>query len=85
MCVRVCVFIGYRLREKCPDFEKRGIWLSSIHPVSQPLSLGRLRGNHFDLVVRDLRPHCTDLRSDLAQLVDEAADNIKVTLCEVTP
>nr|XP_023647208.1 pseudouridylate synthase 7 homolog-like protein [Paramormyrops kingsleyae] len=67
-----------RLREKCPDFEKRGICLSSIHPVSQPLSLGRLWGNHFDLVVRDLRPHCTDLRSDLAQLVDEAVDNIKI-------
>ncbi|CAB1346296.1 unnamed protein product [Coregonus sp. 'balchen'] len=46
-----------RLREKASEFEKRGMVLSSVRSVPEPLHLGRLQGNHFDLVVRDLRPH----------------------------
>ncbi|KAF0029663.1 hypothetical protein F2P81_018768 [Scophthalmus maximus] len=46
-----------RLKEKRAEFEKRGMRLSQVRPVSEPLRLGRLQGNHFDLVVRDLRPH----------------------------
>uniref|UniRef100_A0A8C2XMP9 Pseudouridylate synthase PUS7L n=1 Tax=Cyclopterus lumpus TaxID=8103 RepID=A0A8C2XMP9_CYCLU len=45
------------LKEKMAEFEKRGMRLSQIRSVSEPLRLGRLQGNHFDLVVRDLRPH----------------------------
>lgn len=70
------------------EFERRGIRLSEIRCVSEPLRLGRLRGNHFDLVVRDLRPHgTTDTHSTganahtrLAALVKEAVENVKVSL-----
>lgn len=60
-------------------FERKGIEVSNVRPVSGPLRLGRLKGNHFDLIIRDLRPHtCTSV--DLEGLVSEAVENIKVTL-----
>ncbi|KAG7454737.1 hypothetical protein MATL_G00262950 [Megalops atlanticus] len=65
------------LKEKSSEFEKRGMQLSHIRPVSEPLHLGRLRGNHFDLIVRDVRPHSADPTTDLAALVQEAVDNVK--------
>lgn len=60
--------------------------LSQVRPVSEPLRLGRLQGNHFDLVVRDLRPHRAgdthssdaDRHTRLAALVKEALENVKV-------
>lgn len=60
--------------------------LSQIRSVSEPLRLGRLQGNHFDLVVRDLRPHgdaqyCgADTHRRLAALAEEAVENVKVFL-----
>ncbi|XP_062338980.1 pseudouridylate synthase PUS7L isoform X1 [Osmerus eperlanus] len=67
-----------RLMEKAPDLERRGLVLSRVRWASGPLSLGRLQGNHFDLVVRDLRPHpCHGSQKDLAALVQEAVDNVK--------
>ncbi|KAM9831939.1 LOW QUALITY PROTEIN: pseudouridylate synthase PUS7L-like [Neosynchiropus ocellatus] len=72
-----------RLREKRGELERRGMFLSHVRSVSQPLRLGRLRGNHFDLVVRNLRPHggsATGTLSGLAPLVDEAVENVKVPL-----
>ncbi|XP_029318374.1 pseudouridylate synthase PUS7L [Cottoperca gobio] len=74
-----------RLKEKTAEFEKRGMRLSQIRSVSEPLRLGRLQGNHFDLVVRDLRPHGSsdahssgaDTHTRLAALVKEAAENVK--------
>ncbi|XP_071358417.1 pseudouridylate synthase PUS7L isoform X2 [Trachinotus anak] len=75
-----------RLKEKTGEFEKRGMRLSQIRSVSEPLRLGRLQGNHFDLVVRDLRPHGAsdthasgaDRQACLAVLVKEAVENVKV-------
>ncbi|XP_038840245.1 pseudouridylate synthase 7 homolog-like protein [Salvelinus namaycush] len=68
-----------RLREKASEFEKRGVVLSSVRSVSEPLHLGRLQGNHFDLVVRDLRPHQGHgTLMELDSLVQEAVDNVKV-------
>lgn len=77
-----------RLKEKTAEFEKRGMRLSQIRSVSEPLRLGRLQGNHFDLVVRDLRPHGAgdahssgaDTHTCLAALVKEAVENVKVTI-----
>lgn len=78
-----------RLVEKRAEFEKRGMRLSHVRPVSEPLRLGRLRGNHFDLVVRDLRPHGAggdaqssgaDTHIHLSALVKEAVENVKVSL-----
>uniref|UniRef100_A0A667Y3S9 Pseudouridylate synthase PUS7L n=1 Tax=Myripristis murdjan TaxID=586833 RepID=A0A667Y3S9_9TELE len=74
-----------RLQEKSAEFEKRGLRLAHIRPVSEPLRLGRLQGNHFDLVVRDLRPHSTgdthlagvDTHTHLAALVKQAVENVK--------
>lgn len=75
-----------RLKEKTGEFERRGMRLSQVRSVSEPLRLGRLQGNHFDLVVRDLRPHgasdthsCgADKHSRLVELVKEAVENVKV-------
>lgn len=55
--------------------------LSHIQAVSEPLRLGRLQGNHFDLVVRDLRPHGRgEPRRPLAALIKEAVENVEVAL-----
>uniref|UniRef100_A0A3Q1FXB4 Pseudouridylate synthase PUS7L n=1 Tax=Acanthochromis polyacanthus TaxID=80966 RepID=A0A3Q1FXB4_9TELE len=74
-----------RLQEKAADFERRGMRVSQVRSVSEPLRLGRLQGNHFDLVVRDLRPHgsgdalssAADMHTRLATLVKEAVENVK--------
>ncbi|XP_070785223.1 pseudouridylate synthase PUS7L [Enoplosus armatus] len=74
-----------RLKEKTAEFEKRGMRLSQIRSVSEPLRLGRLQGNHFDLVVRNLRPHGAgdthssdaDTHTRLAALVKEAVENVE--------
>lgn len=70
-----------RLEEKSAEFEKKGMRLSQIHSVSEPLRLGRLQGNHFDLVVRDLRPHrAGEAHPPLAALIKEAVENVEVAL-----
>lgn len=71
----------HRLEEKTAEFEKRGMHVSQIHSASEPLRLGRLQGNHFDLVVRDLRPHrSADTHPPLAELIKEAVENVEVAL-----
>lgn len=68
-----------RLEEKTAEFERRGMRLSQIRSVGEPLRLGRLQGNHFDLVVRDLRPHTAgDTRARLPALINEALENVEV-------
>ncbi|KAL0963110.1 hypothetical protein UPYG_G00349820 [Umbra pygmaea] len=69
-----------RLKDKASEFQKRGIELSSFRSVSEALHLGRLQGNHFELVVRDVRPHSPgqNTQTHLASLVLEAVDNVKV-------
>lgn len=72
-----------KLKEKALDLAKKGLVLSRVRRASGPLSLGRLRGNHFDLVVRDVRPHLGHGGPrELAALVQEAVENVKVTRCE---
>ncbi|XP_010788335.1 pseudouridylate synthase PUS7L [Notothenia coriiceps] len=72
-----------RLKEKMAEFERRGMCVTQIRSVSEQLRLGRLQGNHFDLVVRDLRPHgdthssAADTHTRLAALVKEAVENVK--------
>ncbi|KAG7498113.1 pseudouridylate synthase 7-like [Solea senegalensis] len=75
-----------RLNDKRAEFEKRGMHLSQVRSVSEPLRIGRLQGNHFDLVVRDLRPHTAssdthfsdaDRHTRLAALIKEAVENVK--------
>uniref|UniRef100_W5LB54 Pseudouridylate synthase PUS7L n=1 Tax=Astyanax mexicanus TaxID=7994 RepID=W5LB54_ASTMX len=66
-----------RLQEKLSEFERRGMQVSNIHSVSEPLRLGRLKGNHFDLVIRDLKNYekCSSL--ELEELVKKAVENVK--------
>ncbi|KAM6895861.1 pseudouridylate synthase PUS7L isoform 2-T3 [Xenentodon cancila] len=74
-----------RLKEKMAEFEKRGMRLSQVRAVSEPLRLGQLQGNHFDLVVRNLKPHespdthssDTDAHARLEPRVKEAVRNVK--------
>ncbi|KAM9705163.1 pseudouridylate synthase PUS7L [Menidia menidia] len=74
-----------RFKEKTAEFEKRGMRVSQVRSVSEPLRLGRLQGNHFDLVVRNVRPHGApdaqprgaDVHPHLAALVKEAVENVK--------
>ena len=74
------IYFPGRLLEKASEFEKKGMQLSNIHAVSEPLRLGRLQGNHFDLVIRDLKSHGKCGSSDLELLVKEAVENVKVNL-----
>ncbi|KAK3544246.1 hypothetical protein QTP86_008706 [Hemibagrus guttatus] len=65
-----------RLLEKTNMFQRKGIQVSKVRSVSEPLRLGRLAGNRFDLVIRDLKPHrCSSV--DLEVLVKEAVENVK--------
>lgn len=73
-----------RLLDKVSEFERRGMQISHVRPVSEPLKLGRLQGNHFDLVIRDLKPHGKHGLTELQQLVKEAMENVKVNMCMFT-
>lgn len=54
--------------------------ISHVRSVSEPLKLGRLQGNHFDLVIRDLKPHGKRALAELHQLVKDAVENVKVNI-----
>lgn len=71
-----------RLNEKAVEFKKRGILLFAVRSVSKPLKLGRLQGNHFDIVVRDIKQHVSDVKetqTSLENLVNEAVENVKAS------
>ncbi|XP_057180824.1 pseudouridylate synthase PUS7L isoform X2 [Triplophysa rosa] len=66
-----------QLLEKAAEFERRGMKISRIHPVCEPLKLGRLQGNHFELVIRDLKPHGKHELAMLEELIREAVEHVK--------
>ncbi|XP_056604383.1 pseudouridylate synthase PUS7L [Triplophysa dalaica] len=66
-----------QLLEKAAEFERRGMKISHIHPVCEPLKLGRLQGNHFELVIRDLKPHRKHELAMLEALIREAVEHVK--------
>ncbi|XP_030198063.1 pseudouridylate synthase PUS7L [Gadus morhua] len=71
-----------RLTEKVAELERRGLRVTQVRPASAPLHLGRLAGNHFDLVVRHLRLHADGDRQGggqrgVADAVERAVENIK--------
>ncbi|CAJ0923518.1 unnamed protein product, partial [Ranitomeya imitator] len=49
----------------------------NVHPTNQHLHLAQLSGNHFTIIVRDVRCHIRDKTDDLKKRVDEAAHNVK--------
>ncbi|KAH0616615.1 hypothetical protein JD844_027868 [Phrynosoma platyrhinos] len=67
-----------RLKELGSTIGKKGLGLSNVHSVSQPLRLGQLQGNHFAIIVRDLKLHSKDYYGSLKERVCEAVENVKV-------
>ncbi|NXF40566.1 PUS7L protein, partial [Nyctibius bracteatus] len=66
-----------RLKEIGSKMEKKGVRIHNIHPACQHLRLGQLKGNHFDIVVRDLKHHIHDSSADLRERISEAMENVK--------
>ncbi|XP_069832082.1 pseudouridylate synthase PUS7L [Dendropsophus ebraccatus] len=66
-----------RLREIEGLLEKRGMKIYNIHPTNKHLHLGELSGNHFTIIVRDVRCHSDDISEDLEKRVDEAVHSVK--------
>ncbi|KAM9292352.1 pseudouridylate synthase PUS7L [Morus bassanus] len=66
-----------RLKEIGSKVEKKGMRIHNIHSACQHLRLGQLKGNHFDIVVRDLKHHSHDSSVDLKERISEAMENVK--------
>ncbi|KFQ64334.1 Pseudouridylate synthase 7 homolog-like, partial [Phaethon lepturus] len=66
-----------RLKEIGSKMEKKGMRIHNIHSACQHLRLGQLKGNHFDIVVRDLKPHSHDSSADLKERISEAMENVE--------
>ncbi|XP_039919122.1 pseudouridylate synthase PUS7L isoform X2 [Hirundo rustica] len=66
-----------RLKEIGNKMEKKGMKIYNIRPASQHLRLGQLKGNHFDIVVRDLQHHSHDSSTDLKKRISEAMESIE--------
>ncbi|KFV56418.1 Pseudouridylate synthase 7 homolog-like, partial [Tyto alba] len=66
-----------RLKEIGSKMEKKGMRIHNIHSACQHLRLGQLKGNHFDIVVRDLKHHSHDYSADLKERISEAMENVE--------
>ncbi|NWQ86840.1 PUS7L protein, partial [Burhinus bistriatus] len=66
-----------RLKEIGSKMEKKGMRIHNIHSACQHLRLGQLKGNHFDIVVRDLKHHSHDSSADLKKRISEAMENVE--------
>ncbi|XP_054843753.1 pseudouridylate synthase PUS7L [Eublepharis macularius] len=66
-----------RLKELGRSIEKKGICVANVHSASQPLRLGQLQGNHFDIIVRNVKQHSNDCSTSLNERICEAIENVK--------
>uniref|UniRef100_A0A8C8RIQ9 Pseudouridylate synthase PUS7L n=1 Tax=Pelusios castaneus TaxID=367368 RepID=A0A8C8RIQ9_9SAUR len=66
-----------RLKEIGSTIEKKGMKLYNIHSACQHLRLGQLTGNHFDIIVRELKHQSNDSSADLKERISEAIENVK--------
>uniref|UniRef100_A0A8D0L6K8 Pseudouridylate synthase PUS7L n=1 Tax=Sphenodon punctatus TaxID=8508 RepID=A0A8D0L6K8_SPHPU len=66
-----------RLKEVGSTIERKGMKVSNIHSVHQHLRLGQLKGNHFDIIVRDLKHQGNDTSANLKERISEAIENVK--------
>ncbi|XP_050180443.1 pseudouridylate synthase PUS7L isoform X1 [Myiozetetes cayanensis] len=66
-----------RLKEIGNKIEKKGMRIYNIRSTCQHLRLGQLKGNHFDIVVRDLQQHSHDSSADLKKRISEAMENVQ--------
>lgn len=61
------------------EIEKKGMNVFNIRSVDDSLRLGQLKGNHFDIVIRNLKNHVND-SADLRERILEAIENVKVRI-----
>ncbi|NXH18754.1 PUS7L protein, partial [Bucco capensis] len=67
-----------RLKEIGSKLEQKGMRIHKIHSACQHLRLGQLKGNHFEIVVRDLNHHShDDSLADLKERIAEAMQNVE--------
>ncbi|NXA09193.1 PUS7L protein, partial [Sapayoa aenigma] len=66
-----------RLKEIGSKMAKKGVRIYNIRSAHQHLRLGQLKGNHFDIVVRDLQRHSHDSCADLKERISEAMENVE--------
>lgn len=67
----------YRLKNIEKEIEKKRIKVFNIRSVENSLRLGQLKGNHFDIVIRNLTNQVNDTVS-LRERIWEAIENVKV-------
>lgn len=59
------------------EVEKKRMNVFNIRPVEDSLRLGQLKGNHFDIVIRNLKNQIND-SANLRERILEAIENVKV-------
>ncbi|KAB1270426.1 Pseudouridylate synthase 7 homolog-like protein [Camelus dromedarius] len=66
-----------RLKNIEKEIEKKRMSVFNIRSVDDSLRLGQLKGNHFDIVIRNLRNQIND-SANLRERILEAIENVKV-------
>lgn len=61
------------------EIEKKRMNVFNIRSVDDSLRLGQLKGNHFDIVIRNLKTQINDSAS-LRERILEAIENVKVRI-----
>lgn len=59
------------------EIEKKRMNVFNIRSVDDSLRLGQLKGNHFDIVIRNLKKQIND-SANLRERIMEAIENVKV-------
>uniref|UniRef100_H0XWJ2 Pseudouridylate synthase PUS7L n=2 Tax=Otolemur garnettii TaxID=30611 RepID=H0XWJ2_OTOGA len=65
-----------RLKNIAKDLEKKRMSVFNIRSVDNSLRLGQLKGNHFDIVIRNLKNQIND-SANLRERILEAIENVK--------
>ncbi|XP_077026735.1 pseudouridylate synthase PUS7L [Tamandua tetradactyla] len=65
-----------RLKNIGKEVKKRRMNVFNIRPVDDSLRLGQLKGNHFDIVIRNLKKQIND-SANLKERISEAIQNVK--------
>nr|DBA31179.1 TPA: hypothetical protein GDO54_007073 [Pyxicephalus adspersus] len=66
-----------RMQKIESTLEKRGIKIHNVRPAKCHIHLGQLSGNHFKLILRNVKNHCGDT-TNLPQGIEDAVHNVKV-------
>ncbi|XP_034500569.1 pseudouridylate synthase 7 homolog-like protein isoform X2 [Ailuropoda melanoleuca] len=66
-----------RLKNIEKEIEKKRMNVFNIRSVDDSLRLGQLKGNHFDIIIRNLRNQIND-SANLRERILEAIENVKV-------